>query len=286
MSIYTPLNTAYKTFLENLNKYYSSVLVINELEFVNNTITKEGHETGTIYLYMKTYLTDECVDKLYVDNDVEGFLSKCVMFTNFQALEIYRRMKTKDERAKFIESVWGLVRCKKTIDVADLKRNEIHTLINDVRNDLKDTVDPKNPKNLSKIFSTVTKSVVNNKNLLNTLIGSGDYKDVMKETQKTMEYMMHDPTHRQSSKAKKMMKKMKKMMSESSDEKHDAEEMKQVIEGAQSMLQANPNAIESMFGGLASGNMPDFSKMMNMEALMKNKQFKNFSKGIKSKLKK
>jgi hypothetical protein len=181
-------------------------------------MVKEGVETSTIYLYMKTYLTDECVDKLYVDNDIEGFLGDCVMFRNFQALEIYKKMKSKDERSKFIESVWGLVRCKKTIDVADLKRDEIQTLIGDVGKELKESKLDRN--NIPQILSTVANSVVNNKNLVNTLL-SGNYKDVMKETQKTMQYMMHTPTGKQSKKAKKMMNNMMKMMDEDIDEKGD-----------------------------------------------------------------
>jgi uncharacterized protein YgfB (UPF0149 family) len=258
------------------------VLVLNELEFVNNTITQEGVATNKLYMYMKEYLTDECIDKLYVDNNIEKFLGDCVMFRNFQALDIYKRMKSKDEKDKFIESIWGLVRCKKTIDVADLKRDDIQALIGDVKNELADSKIDKS--NISQIFSTVTKSVVNNKNLVNTLL-SGDYQDVMKATQKTMEYMVHDPTKKQSKKTKKMMKKMKKMMDESADEKNDPVEMESAMKGIQNMVKSNPKLVESMFGGLSSGKMPDMSKMMNMEALMRNKDFQKIAKEMKGKLK-
>jgi hypothetical protein len=280
MSIYTPLNTAYKAFLENLNKYYTSVLVLNELEFVNNTISKEGMESATVYMYMKTYLTDDCIDKLYKDNDVKKFLGDCVMFRNFQALDIYNRMSSKSERDKFIESLWGLVRCKKTIDVAYLRRDDIQSVIGNVKNELLDSKIDKT--NLSQVFSTVTSSVVNNKNIISTLL-TGDYKDIMKETQKTMEYAMHDPTKKQSRKKKKMLKQMKEMMDKSSDEKDDPKEMEKAVKGMQDMLKHNPRMLEGLFSGLSKGKMPDMSKMMNMESVMRNKDFQKLAKDLQKK---
>jgi hypothetical protein len=87
------------------------------------------------------------------------------------------------------------------------------------------------------------------------------------------------------------MNNMMKMMDEDIDEKGDPDEMKKAMESVQSMVQSNPKLVENMLsgmGGLGSGKLPDMSKLMNvnMESLMRNKDFKKLSKEMKSKLKK